>query len=158
MDRVEQLAKLLIRDKLTLSIAESCTAGMLSSLLTNIPGSSKFLYLSIIPYNNKFKTMLLNVPDKILNTKGAVSKETALLMAENVRKLAKTTLGLSITGIAGPTGATVIKPVGLVYIGLALPEKSIYKKFIFRGNRISIKKQAANAAIDLLLNQCNHIL
>lgn len=144
-------AILLIKNKKTLAVAESCTGGLISNLLTNIPGSSKFFRLSIIPYANEFKTILLKVPDKILKTKGAVSKETVLIMAKNIRSLAKTDFGLSISGIAGPAGATEIKPVGLVYIGLSSGKKITYKKFIFKGTRAQIKKQAANAALNLLL-------
>ncbi|MDP1853459.1 MAG: CinA family protein [Candidatus Omnitrophota bacterium] len=162
MPIANRTARLLVRNKKTLAIAESCTGGLLSNLLTNLPGSSKFFRLSIIPYANQFKTILLKVSDKILKTKGAVSKETVLIMAKNIRSLAKTDFGLSVSGIAGPGGATKIKPVGLVYIGLSSGKKTTCKKFIFKGSRAQIKKQAANAALELLLkqlnNQRNHIL
>lgn len=141
---------MLIQNKKTLAIAESCTGGLLSNMLTNIPGSSNFFLLSIIPYNNRFKKELLKVPLKILESKGTVSKETALLMSRNIRRLAKTSFGLSITGIAGPAGTTPIKPVGLVYIALSSVKKNICKKFLFKGARVSIKKQAAVSALKLL--------
>ena len=153
MNNIKQLAKLLVYNKKTLGIAESCTGGMLSNILTNIPGSSKFFRLSLVPYDNKFKTILLKVPEKILKTRGAVSSQAVLLMAKNIRGLAKTDFGLSISGIAGPGGKTEAKPVGLVYIGLSSQEKNTCKKFIFKGSRLSVKKQAVNAALNLLLVQ-----
>lgn len=147
----KKIAGLLIKKQLTLAIAESCTGGMVSNIFTDIPGSSKFLLVSIIAYNNKFKTLLLKIPEKILMTKGAISKETARGMAENIRKLSRASFGLSVTGLAGPRGATCAKPVGLVYIALSTPRKLISRKFIFKGGRISVKKQAAGKALALLL-------
>ena len=146
----QKTARLLMQNKKTLAVAESCTGGMLSNSLTNIPGSSKFFKLGIIAYNNKFKTLLLNVSKNVLKNKGAVSKEAALLMGRNIRKLAGTSFGLGISGIAGPSGATKTKPLGLVYISLSSEKKSICKKFIFNGSRLSVKKQAAKAALNLV--------
>lgn len=173
MNTQKQVASLLTKTKKTLSVAESCTGGMLSNILTNIPGSSKFFRLGLIPYDNQFKTTLLKIPKKILKATGAVSGPTVLLMAKNIRSLAKTDFSLSISGIAGPPerhlvgrgpperhlagyspgGKTEAKPVGLVYIGLSSQGKDICKKFIFKGNRLSVKKQAVNAALNLLLAQ-----
>lgn len=152
----KKVAELLVKKRLTLAIAESCTGGALSNSLTDIPGASKFFLLSIIPYDNKFKTLLLKIPPKILKVKGAVSYETAFLMAKNIRCLSKASFGLSITGIAGPGGATKTKSVGLVFVGLSSSRKTICKKFLFKGSRLSIKKQAAYAALNLLLT-CAHL-
>lgn len=149
----KQVAKILAQKKKTLSIAESCTGGLLSHSLTNIPGSSKFFLLGLIPYHSRFKTSLLNIPKKILQLKGAVSEEVGRLMAKNIRKLTKASFGLSITGIAGPAGAIPAKPTGLVYIGVTSSKKSISRKFLFKGSRLSVKKQAAYAALALLLKQ-----
>lgn len=145
--KVSQLLKLNHR---TLSIAESCTGGLLSHRITNIPGSSKYFKLGIIAYSYESKIKILKVPAKIIQTKGAVSKEVCLLMAKNVRRLAKTDFGIGITGIAGPTGATKNKPVGLVYISVASYKKSIVNKFNFKGSRLSIKSQATESALKLL--------
>lgn len=150
MDIQRQIIIILAQNKRTIAVSESCSGGLLSNLFTNIPGSSEFFKLGIIPYDNKFKTSLLNIPKKIIKNKGAVSKETAILMAQNVRKLAKTSIGLGITGIAGPTGATKTKPVGLVYIALSFKTKIICKKFIFKGNRLSVKRRTAYATLNLL--------
>ncbi|PIQ88835.1 MAG: competence protein ComA [Candidatus Omnitrophica bacterium CG11_big_fil_rev_8_21_14_0_20_42_13] len=151
MKAEKQIAQIMTKRQKTIAVAESCTGGLLSDFLTNIPGSSKFFYLGITAYNNKFKTSLLRVPSGTLTTKGAVSKETATAMSKNIRAIAGTSLGLSITGIAGPAGASKTKPVGLVYISLSSQSKNICKRFLFKGNRISIKKQAAYAALNLLL-------
>ena len=151
MDITRRVAKLLVQKKKTLAVAESCTGGMLANSLTNITGSSKFFTLGIIPYDTKFKSSLLKIPKTILKNKGAVSKETALLMARNTRNLAKSSYALAITGIAGPTGATSKKPVGLTYIALSTLQKTICKKLLFRGPRLSIKTQATKAALNLLL-------
>ncbi len=149
---LKNISVLLLKTNRTISIAESCTGGLVSNLLTDIPGSSNFFKLSIIPYSNKFKTRLLKVSKNILRNKGAASKEAAIIMSQNIRKLAKTSFGLGITGIAGPTGATKTKPVGLVYIAIANDKKTTCKKFLFKGNRGDIKKQTASAALALLLN------
>jgi len=118
--------------------------------LTDIPGSSKYFKLGAIPYSNESKVTLLRVPRKVLDNFGAVSKETALIMAKNVLKLGRTDLGLSITGIAGPTGATAEKPVGLVYIAVADRTRAFCQKFIFKGKRPSIKQQSVDQALKLL--------
>lgn len=149
--KIEQkIASLLRKKHKTLSIAESCTGGLLSHRITNIPGSSDYFKLGIIAYANEFKNKLLNIPEIIIQAKGAVSKEVALLMAKNIRRLAKTDFGIGITGIAGPSGATKNKPVGLVYIAVSSSRKSIVKKFNFKGSRIEVKMQAAIHALKLL--------
>ncbi|MDP2939365.1 MAG: CinA family protein [Candidatus Omnitrophota bacterium] len=150
MKTEQKIAKLLKQKHKTISIAESCTGGLICHKLTNIPGSSRYFKLGIVAYSNQAKINLLNISENLIKTKGAVSKEACLLMAKNIRKIAKTDFGMAITGIAGPTGATATKPVGLVYIALAIAEKSIVKKFNFKGRRLSIKSLAAESALKLL--------
>lgn len=144
------VARLLTKNKKTIAIAESCTGGLLSNRLTDVPGSSNYLMCSIIAYSNKSKTQLLGVPEEIIKKYGAASRQTAKLMAKNVKELANVDIGLSITGIAGPSGGTKQKPVGLVYIALATKNKIICKEFHFTGERKIIKFRSSQAALDML--------
>lgn len=146
--------KLLIKNGKTIACAESCTSGLISSLLTSISGSSQYFTLGVIAYSNKSKIKILHLPSSIISKYGAVSKETAILMAQNIRKIAKTDLSISSTGIAGPTGATIRKPLGTVFIAVSSKNKTICKKFAFKGTRASIRKQAALKALSLL---CAHL-
>ena len=148
----KKIAHLLISKHQTLSIAESCTGGLLSHRLTNIPGSSAFFHFGLIVYANKAKCKLLKINEKILITYGAVSPQTARAMAKNVRKILKSDIGIAITGIAGPSGAAKNKPVGLVYIALNTQNKEICKKFNFKGTRASIKQQSSTKALNLIGN------
>ena len=129
---------------------QNLTGGYISHLLTNIPGISAVFNRSIISYSNESKIENLNVPPDILNSYGAVSKETAILMASGVRKLANTDIGLSVTGIAGPGGGTSEKPVGLVFVALSSYSGDFYEKHIFSGDREIIKKRSALAAFNLI--------
>ena len=113
-----KLVKKLIQKKLRISFAESCTGGMLSSAIISISGSSKVFNLGLVTYSNKAKIDILKVPKKIISKYGAVSKECCLSMVKNLSKINKTNISISITGIAGPSGGTKLKPVGLVYIGI----------------------------------------
>ncbi|NQT06060.1 MAG: competence/damage-inducible protein A [Candidatus Omnitrophica bacterium] len=142
--------ELLIKKKKTISVAESCTGGLVSNLLTNIPGSSKYFVMGITAYSNKIKMSKLNIDKALLKKDGAVSKDVAKAMAENVRQLADTDIGLAVTGIAGPAGGTRKKPVGLVYISMVTRKKKLIKEFAFTGTREEIKLQTAKAALDLL--------
>ena len=147
------IAQALKKANLTLSIAESCTGGLACHKITNIPGSSEYFIMGIVSYSNKSKIDFLDVPENIIKRYGAVSRQTARYMAEGIRNKAKTNISLSITGIAGPTGGTPKKPVGLVYIGLASADKkTLVKKYQFKGSRIEIKQKAANNALKLLSN------
>ena len=131
----------LIKRKLRISFAESCTGGLLSSKITSISGSSKVFNLSFITYSNESKMNILKVPKKILNKYGAVSKECCLSMVKNLSKISKANISVSITGIVGPSGGTRLKPVGLVYIGIKKGNKIIIKKNLFKSkNRITIQK------------------
>jgi nicotinamide-nucleotide amidase len=148
----EVIAGLLTQKKLTIAVAESCTGGLITSRLTDVSGSSDYLERGLITYSNAAKISLLGVPAEIIEKHGAVSEETARLMAEGVRKLAGTDLGLSSTGIAGPTGGSKEKPVGTVYIALADSQKTIYRHYSYRWDRKRNKDMFAETALFLLKN------
>ena len=147
----KKVVKILIKKKLKVSFAESCTGGLLSSTLTSVSGSSKVFNLGLVTYSNKAKIDILKVSKKIINKYGAVSKECCLLMVKNLSRISKANICLSITGIAGPNGGTKLKPVGLVYIGIKKGNKIIIKKNIFkRKNRISIQKATVNTSLKII--------
>jgi PncC family amidohydrolase len=143
----------LIEKNYKIATAESCTGGLLAHTLTNISGSSDFFDRGIVSYSNESKTELLDVPKVVIDKYGAVSEEVAGLMAEGVKTKYKVDIGLSTTGIAGPSGATENKPVGLVYVGLSLKEKKIIKKFNFHGSRLQNKESTCDAALKLLYDE-----
>lgn len=136
----------------TLAVAESCTGGLVTDRLTDIPGSSSFLERGVVTYSNAAKTELLGVPADVLEQHGAVSEQTARLMAQGVRALARTDLGLAITGIAGPAGGTDQKPVGTVYIALADEKACLCRHYAFRWDRRRNKIISSQAAL-LMLNR-----
>ncbi|MBS4031319.1 MAG: competence/damage-inducible protein A [Clostridiales bacterium] len=144
------IAKMLFATKLTLATAESCTGGLLAHYLTNVSGSSDYFIEGLITYSNRSKINLLGIKPAIIREYGAVSEETALSMAENVRRRADTDLALAVTGIAGPTGGSDQKPVGLVYIALASPDGVSCRRFNFMGKRENIKERAAIASLNIL--------
>jgi nicotinamide-nucleotide amidase len=148
----EIVGKLLKEKKLTLAVAESCTGGLITSRLTDIPGSSAYLERAVVTYSNAAKTNLLSVPPEIIEKHGAVSEETARLMAEGVRKLAGTDLGLASTGIAGPGGGSAEKPVGTVYLALSDGSKTICRHYVYRWDRQRNKMIFSQAALLLLKN------
>ena len=131
-DLANKVVKKLIKKKLKISFAESCTGGMLSSVITSISGSSKIFNIGFITYSNKAKISILKVPKKIITKHGAVSKECCLSMVKNLSKISKANISVSITGIAGPNGGTKLKPVGLVYIGIKKGKKIIIKKIYLK--------------------------
>ena len=148
-----KIVKLLTKKKLTVSFAESCTGGLLSSSITSISGSSKVFNMGLVTYSNNAKIMLLKVPKKIIKKYGAVSYETCLSMVKNLNKISKSNISISITGIAGPNGGTKEKPVGLVYIGLKKGSKTIIKKNLFKNKkRILIQKAIADQAFNMIFN------
>ena len=149
----EKIVRLLRKKRLKISFAESCTGGLLSSVITSISGSSKVFTLGLVTYSNKSKINTLKVPKKIINKHGAVSYETCLSMVKNLNKISKTNISVSITGIAGPKGGTKLKPVGLVYIGIKKGNKSLVKKYLFKNKkRKSIQNAAINKALNLILS------
>ena len=115
----KEVAKLLVSLKLTIAVAESCTGGLICHRLTNIPGSSDYLHMGIVAYSNRSKVEFLGVPEQIIIEHGAVSEACVRAMAVGIRGLARTDLGLSVSGIAGPTGGSAEKPVGTVHMALA---------------------------------------
>ena len=150
-----KVVKKLIRKKLKVSFAESCTGGLLSSSITSISDSSKVFNLGFVTYSNKAKIEILKVPKKIINKYGAVSKECCLSMVKNLSKISKANISISITGIAGPNGGTKLKPVGLVYIGIKKGNKVITRKNLFKNkNRISVQ----NATVSTVLNLIDNII
>lgn len=149
---VKKVSSILVKKKITISVVESCTGGLLSSSLTSIPGSSKYFQLGLITYSNNSKIKLLKIPKRILIKYGAVSNEVCLLMARNLRKKYNSNISISITGIAGPGGGTKKKPVGLVYIGVGKINKTSVHKFIFNKKKRSyIQKKTVEKALELIL-------
>ena len=145
-----KVGSLLIKNKLTVATAESCTGGLIGKLLTDNPGSSKYFLGSITAYDNKLKTKLLGVPKEIIKSNGAVSEKVALHMVEGIRKNTQADIGISTTGISGPTGKTDQKPLGLVYIGLSNKNISKVKKFTFAFNRDIHRKITSYIALHML--------
>ncbi len=146
----EVVARTLQVNRATIAVAESCTGGMLAARLTNIPGSSSYFRGGVVCYSNDLKSLWVDVPPETIEAKGAVSSEVALALAAGIRRHTNATLGLSITGIAGPGGGTPEKPVGLVHIGLADEKVSKERAFRFPGDRDRIRLQATQAALDML--------
>jgi nicotinamide-nucleotide amidase len=136
--------------RLTLAVAESCTGGLITDRLTDIPGSSAFLERGVVTYSNTAKTALLGVPEAVIREQGAVSAETARLMAEGVRRLAGTDLGLAVTGIAGPSGGSEAKPVGTLYVALADGGKTVCRHHALRWDRRRNKVMASQTALLML--------
>ena len=147
-----KMGALLASQGLTLATAESCTGGLVAHLLTNVPGSSAYYIGGFVAYAYEAKEELLGVRHETLVTCGAVSEETALEMARGVRQRLSVDIGISVTGIAGPGGATPTKPVGLVYIGLAGPDGDRCHAHTFSGNRLENKEDFANAALQAVID------
>ena len=149
----KKILKILKRKRLRISFVESCTGGMLSSAITSISGSSKVFTLGIITYSNQSKIKVLKVPKNILKIHGAVSMKCCLSMVNNLSKISKSNINVSITGIAGPKGGTRQKPVGLVYIGIKKDKKIIIKRYLFANKgRSYIQKATVRKSLDLILS------
>ena len=149
----KNIVKKLVKKKLKISFAESCTGGLLSSAITSISGSSKIFTLGLVTYSNQSKISILKVPKSIIKKYGAVSYETCLSMVKNLSRISKTNISVSITGIAGPKGGTKLKPVGLVFIGIKKGNKKLVKKYLFKNKkRISIQRAAIIKALNLILS------
>jgi len=147
-DMEEVVGALLKQRRLKLSVAESCTGGLIGARITNIPGSSEYFERGVVTYSNAAKTELLGVPAALMDRRGAVSREVAEAMAQGIRQAARTDLGLSVTGIAGPDGGSKEKPVGLVYISLSSAHGVKTEEHKFLGNREQIRTKAAQMALD----------
>ncbi len=146
----EEIGDMLRKREFSLATAESCTGGLVSHRITNISGSSDYYKGGVIAYTNEVKAQILLVHDALLADKGAVSAECARAMAEGVRALLDGDIGIATTGIAGPTGGTPDKPVGLVYIALATKDYIYHERHIFHGDRGGNKRKAAEAALVML--------
>ena len=147
-----KVVKKLIQRKLKISFAESCTGGMLSSIITSVSGSSKVFDIGFVTYSNIAKINILKVPKKIISKHGAVSNECCLSMVKNLSKISKSNISISITGIAGPNGGTKLKPVGLVYIGIKKGNKIVIQKHLFKNkDRVSIQKATTTEALKCVL-------
>ena len=152
MTAAEKLVRTLVEKKLTCATAESCTGGGVGYVITGVAGSSAVFMGGIISYDNSVKHGVLGVPEELLATKGAVSSECAVAMAEGVRRRLNTDLAVSITGIAGPGGGSAEKPVGLVWFGLASKAGTTTDKKIFPGDREAVRTAAIKHALNLLLD------
>ena len=149
---INKLHKKLMKTKTTVSIAESCTGGLLSSKLTTLSGSSKYFKMGLITYSNKAKINILNVNKKVIDRYGAVSQECCRSMVENLSKLSKSKINVSITGVAGPKGGTKNKPVGLVFIGIKTGNKIFIIKNLFgKKKRSIIQNNTVKKCINLLI-------
>ncbi len=146
----DAVAMLLKRHNKTIAVAESCTGGLVSDKLTNIPCISEFFLEGVVAYSNKAKIDILGVPEDSILKYGAVSPQVARAMAEGIKKRSLANIGIGITGVAGPTGATKEKPVGLVYVAVVVDDSAEVKEYRFRGSRIDIKKFSANTALNMV--------
>ncbi|GAA0744564.1 hypothetical protein GCM10008906_29630 [Clostridium oceanicum] len=144
------VGKLLTEKNLTISTAESCTGGLLAGTLINYPGISSSFLEGAVTYSNESKMKRLNVKKETLDKHGAVSTETAKEMAEGIRKSSNTDIGISTTGVAGPGGGTKEKPVGLVYIGINIHDKTLVEKLNCSGDRQSVRNTVVNKTLDML--------
>ncbi len=149
----KKIVKILTKKKLTISFAESCTGGMVSSAITAISGSSKVFTLGLVIYSNISKINVLKIPKNIIKKYGTVSEQVCLTMVKNISKITKTNICLSVTGIAGPVGGSKKKPVGLVYIGIKKGNKVKVKKYLFKNKgRNYIRKRTVNKSLELIVS------
>lgn len=146
------IGELLTRRNLHLAVAESCTGGLIGDRITNVPGASDYFLGGAITYSDQVKRQLLGVNSQTLDMHGAVSREVALEMAQGVRDLLNAEIGLAVTGIAGPTGGTAEKPVGLTWIGLSTVQANQAYRYVWSGDRLRNKEQSAEQALELLLD------
>ena len=149
----QKIVKLLKKKKFKIAFAESCTGGLLSSAITSVSGSSKVFTVGLVTYSNEAKKSILKVPKQIIKKHGAVSIQCCLSMVNNLGKISKSKVCVSITGIAGPSGGTRQKPVGLVYIGLKKSNKVKVNRYLFKNRgRSYIQKAAVRKSLELILN------
>jgi PncC family amidohydrolase len=146
----ETVGQLLTEQGLTIAVAESCTGGLIAHQLTNVPGSSAYFIGGAVAYSNEVKERVLGVSHETLSVHGSVSEECAREMARGARRLFSTDVAISSTGIAGPTGGTPQKPVGLVYVALAAQDLERCERHLWQGNRLGNKQRTAEAALEML--------
>ncbi len=148
----QKVVKLLSKKRLKVSLAESCTGGLMSSSITSISGSSRVFTLALVTYSNQAKINILKVPKRIIMKHGAVSYNTCITMVKNLNKISKTNISVAITGVAGPKGGTKQKPIGLVYIGIKKGNKILIKKFLFKTKKRNlIQKASVKQAYKMIL-------
>jgi len=149
----KKIVTLLKKKRLKLAVAESCTGGMLSGSITSISGSSKIFTMGLVTYSNQSKKLLLKVPKQIIKKHGAVSIQCCFSMVNNLSKITKSNIAVSVTGIAGPTGGSKKKPIGLVYIGLKRANKVKIHRFVFKNKgRTYVQKNAVKKSLKLILS------
>lgn len=153
LQAAHELQRLMLARNYWLASAESCTGGMLASLITAVPGASGYFYGSFVTYTAQAKTLMLGIPEDVISQHGVVSPEVAELMAYRARKLTSTDITVSITGIAGPGGGTEKLPVGLVYIGFAMADGVTVQRHVFEGTRDHIQKQTCLTVFDYLIQE-----
>ena len=154
MNLNKKIVSILKKKKYKLAVAESCTGGLLSAAITSISGSSKVFTMGLVTYSNKAKTSVLKIPKTVIQKHGAVSIQCCLSMVNNLSKISKSKICISITGIAGPKGGTKQKPVGLVFIGIKNGKKAIVSKNQFKNKgRNAIQKATIKKALNLILKQ-----
>lgn len=146
-----RVGEALRRRRWTLGLAKSCTGGLISHRLTNVPGASDYYLGGVVSYANRLKVDLVGVSPDTLREHGAVSRETALEMAGGIRRALGASVGLSVTGIAGPGGGTADRPVGLAWIAVSTPDGEAAERHVWPGDRLAVKRQSAEAALALLL-------
>ena len=150
LERISKIIKNFSTKDLKIAVAESCTGGYISNMFTNISGSSKVFERGIVCYSNQAKIEMVNVDPTVIEKYGAVSENVVKQLAHNIRILSNVDIGIGISGIAGPTGGTPEKPVGLVFIGFSTDKDVIVKKFNFKTDRISFKKRVLEKVIHFL--------
>ena len=147
--------RLLKKFKKTISVAESCTGGLLAQRLTSVPGASRVFGFGVVTYSAEAKQRLLKIPPALIKKQGQVSKETALAMAESIQRLSQSDYAISITGVAGPSGGTRQKPVGTVYLSLISPKARHIKKCLLAGKRNQIRQKTTTLALNWLCEILN---
>lgn len=157
MEKVQALAAALMHNNWRMATAESCTGGLLGGVLTALPGSSTWYEGGVVSYSNAMKTGLLQVPEAIIAEHGAVSGETVRGMAAGVCKLLGVDVGVGISGVAGPGGGSVEKPVGTVWIGACVAGVTVAESYLFRGDRAAVREQSVAMAVTMLLGLVPHI-
>ena len=151
--KLKKIVRLLKKKKIKISFAESCTGGLLSSAITSVSGSSKVFNLGLVAYSNQSKIKVLKVSKKIIRKYGAVSEQVCFAMVKNLSKISKTNITVSITGIAGPSGGTKQKPVGLIYVGIKRGNKVKVNRYLFKNKgRLYIQKTAVNKSLGIILS------
>lgn len=147
-----RIGRILKERRMKIAVAESCTGGHIADRITNIQGASDYFDIGFVTYSNDSKELYLFVPAEIIAGKGAVSSEVAAAMAEGLKEAAEVDVALSVTGIAGPGGGSPEKPVGTVFVGIATKDGTFIRKFFFSGDRISVKEQTSEEALNLVLD------